>query len=68
MDPFNLVIDFKSALELFIFLRDREADISGPSSRLYDGLRSYLYARLSIEEMEEPEALLDSLNRVREER
>lgn len=58
-------MDFREALGMYIFLRKREEDLAGASAKLYDRLRSYLYERLSIEDMENPEELLSSLEKRR---
>jgi hypothetical protein len=58
-------MDFREALGMYIFLRKREEDLAGAAAKLYDRLRSYLYERLSIEEMESPEELLSRLEKRR---
>jgi len=55
---FATTMDFREALGMYIFLRASEGDLPAGAARLYESLRSYLYGRLSIEEMEKPEELL----------
>jgi hypothetical protein len=64
-DDFTATIGFRDALGLYIFLRGREEELTEPAAKLYDRLRSYLYERLSIEEMERPEDLLSRLEKRR---
>ena len=61
MENFNMQMGIRAALQLYIFLEAREDELSGGSAQLYASLRSYLYDRLSIEEMESPEVLLEKL-------
>jgi hypothetical protein len=63
MDGFSLEVDFGSALALYLYLKPREEELSGAPAALLESLRSYLYERLSIEEMERPEELLARLGR-----
>ncbi len=65
MEDFNLEMGFRQALELYLYLKAREEELSGGAAGLFDELRSYLYERLSIEEMEHPELLLARLGRGR---
>jgi hypothetical protein len=58
-------MDFREALGMYIFLRRREEELAGAAAKLYDRLRSFLYERLSIEEMERPEELLSRLEKRR---
>lgn len=53
MNRFTIELELPEALALWLALRDRERDdtVAG----LVAGLRSYLYDRLSIDEMEHPE-------------
>jgi len=62
---FVLEADLRTALELFLFLKTREQDLSGAPAELFERLRGFLYEHLSIEEMEQPEAFLDRLGRDR---
>ncbi len=55
---FAATMDFREALGMYIFLRGSEGELPPGAARLYESLRSYLYGRLSIEEMERPEDLL----------
>jgi hypothetical protein len=59
---FAAEMSFREALDLYIFLRAREEELSAGAERLYEALRSFLYERLSIEEMEKPEELLSRIN------
>jgi hypothetical protein len=58
MDDFMARMDLRDSLALYLFFRQRESELEGASERLFSALRAYLYERLSIEEMERPEALL----------
>ncbi len=60
---FSATMDFREALGMYIFLRGREDELPPAAERLFEGLRSYLYGRLSIEEMERPEELLRRMER-----
>jgi hypothetical protein len=62
MDSFSLEIEFRNALALYVYLKQSEENLSGAPAALYESLRSYLYERLSIEEMEEAETLLARLS------
>jgi hypothetical protein len=61
-DPFSLDFDFRSALELYLYFEPREDELSGAPAALLSSLKAYLYARLSIEEMERPHELLARLD------
>jgi hypothetical protein len=63
MDDFVARLGLRPALELFLFLEDREEELRGGASAIYAALRSYLYERLSIEEMESPAAYLARLDK-----
>ncbi len=63
MDDFIARLSLRSALELYLFLEGREEELSGGPAELYATLRLYLYDRLSIEDMESPEAFLSKLDR-----
>ena len=58
MGDFSLNLGLKDSLELYLFLRRREPELGGASLKLCSALRAFLYDRLSIEEMEDPEAFL----------
>jgi|GEM_PF-1543265 len=60
---FEARMDFREALGLYIFLRNREEELSGGTAKLYERLRSYLYGWLSIEDMEKPEELLSRIEK-----
>lgn len=66
MDDFSLSLDLRRALALFLLLESRP-DAGGadslPLEELEEELRSYLYNRLSIEEMEHPDELYASLSK-----
>jgi hypothetical protein len=62
MDDFIARMDLKAALRLYVFLEAREDELELGTAELYAELRSYLYERLSIEEMESPETLLARLD------
>jgi hypothetical protein len=62
LEDFIARMGLRDSLELYLFFRSAEAELAGAPDRLFESLRSYLYERLSIEEMESPEALLDRLN------
>jgi hypothetical protein len=61
MEDFSARMSLRDALELYLFFEADEAELPSSASDLRDALRSYLYERLSIEEMESPRALLDRL-------
>lgn len=61
MEDFVARLDLKGALELYLFLEGREAELRGSSSKMLVSLRAYLYEHLSIEEMESPAAFLGTL-------
>jgi hypothetical protein len=61
LDDFVARMDLKAALELYLFLEEREGELEGSSANLRASLLSYLYDRLSIEEMESPKDLLKRL-------
>jgi hypothetical protein len=63
VEDFAARICLRDALELYLFLEGREAELSGSPERLLADLRAYLYDRLSIEEMESPAELLGRLIR-----
>jgi hypothetical protein len=58
MEDFIARMDLRSALRLYVFLEAREDELELGVAELYSELRSYLYERLSIEEMESPETFL----------
>ena len=62
MDDFVARMGLRAALQLYIFLEAREEELSGGAAEIYAALRTYLYDRLSIEDMESPEALLPRLD------
>lgn len=62
MDDFIVRLGLRPALQLYVFLEAREEELSGGAAELYGSLRSYLYDRLSIEEMESPESLIPRLD------
>ena len=61
MDDFIARLGIRAALQLYIYLEAREEELSGGPAQIYAALRSYLYERLSIEEMESPAAFLSKL-------
>lgn len=61
MEDFVARLELKGALELYLFLGEKEAELSGGPASLLAQLRAYLYERLSIEEMESPASLLKRL-------
>lgn len=63
-DSFSLDLDFKSALELYIYFSTRDEELHGAPAAFVEKLRSYLYERLSIEEMERPAELFARLGRM----
>ncbi|MGA2545009.1 MAG: hypothetical protein ABSF43_00540 [Rectinemataceae bacterium] len=62
MDDFIARLGFRGALQLYLFLVRREDELEGGVAELYAALRTYLYDRLSIEDMESPETLLAKLD------
>lgn len=62
MDDFEARLSFKEALQLYLFLQPREGELSGGPDRIQAQLRGFLYDRLSIEEMEDPAALMARLD------
>jgi hypothetical protein len=65
VDDFVARLGMRDSIQLYLFLEKREEQLSGGASALYAMLRSYLYERLSIEEMEFPEAFLSKLDDAR---
>lgn len=65
IEAFSLEVDLRTALDLYLFLKVREEELTGAPSELFESLREFLYDRLSIEEMEHPETLLARLDRDR---
>jgi hypothetical protein len=61
MDDFSANLSFKGALELYIYLLEREEELPRGACSLFVSLRSYLYDRLTVEEMESPKELLTRL-------
>jgi hypothetical protein len=61
VDDFIARLGLREALELYLFLEGQEEGLRGASARLFSSLRAYLYDRLSIEEMESPDKLLEKL-------
>lgn len=61
MEGFEASMELREALELYLFFESCGADLPPSAVSLRDKLRQYLYERLSIEEMEKPEALLGRL-------
>ena len=61
-EPFPLELDFRSALELYLYLEPKEEELPAAAAALLSSLKAYLYARLSIEEMERPRELLARLD------
>jgi hypothetical protein len=62
VDDFVARLNVRSALQLYLFLEKRETELAGSPAELHIKLRSYLYDRLSIEEMESPETFLSKLD------
>jgi hypothetical protein len=66
VDDFSLSLDLRKALALFLLLESRSDEpgaASLPLEGLEEELRSYLYNRLSIEEMERPDELYARLSK-----
>jgi hypothetical protein len=63
VEDFAARLSLREALELYLFLEGREADLPTSAAGLFAELRAYLYDRLSIEEMEAPESLLCRLDK-----
>jgi hypothetical protein len=61
MDDFVTRMELREALELYLFLEAREDKLDGAAAKLFAALRAYLYEHLSIEEMESPRILLETL-------
>lgn len=61
MDDFTSKISLREALECYIFLQDKEPELPRGALILFGQLQQYLYQRMSIEEMENPERLLSRL-------
>ena len=61
MDDFIARLDLRGALEFYLFLEQQENALQGSTLMLFCALRSYLYERLSIEDMESPRTLLEKL-------
>jgi len=61
VDDFVARFNLKGALELYLFLEAHGDRLGEASSRLLVSLRAYLYDNLSIEEMESPGTLLETL-------
>lgn len=57
---FNLTLDLKGALALFLLVEE-SGDPNADIASLDRALREYLYERLSIAEMEEPGQLYDRM-------
>lgn len=57
MGDFSLSVDMLGALALFNYLEERGAKASPELDHIEAELRSYLYERLSIDEMEDPQGL-----------
>jgi hypothetical protein len=62
MDDFIVRTDLRGALEIYLFLVAREGDLEGGTAKLLAAVRSYLYERLSIEDMQAPAACLARLD------
>jgi hypothetical protein len=58
MESFLPALGRTDALELYIYLAEREGELCGGPSRLLAQLRAFLYEHLSIEELEDPAGLL----------
>ena len=61
MEDFVVRMDLRGTLELFLFLEEQEDSLNGIPAKLFADLRAHLYERLSIEEMESPGTLLQTL-------
>jgi hypothetical protein len=61
VEEFAARMNLREALELYLFLEGREAELSGSPAKLLADLRAFLYDRLSIAEMESPAELLGRL-------
>jgi len=62
-DDFIARMSFKAALKLYLFFEAREEELEEGAEELYSALRAYLYENLSIQDMEQPEALLRRLEK-----
>ena len=58
---FSLSLDLQGALALFLLVEKRPADANGDLEAIEEALRDYLYERLSIAEMEEPDRLYERM-------
>ncbi len=63
MAHFTVDLDIPDALALYIFFCGREEELQGAAAALAERLRTFLYDRLSIEDMERPEDCLARLAR-----
>jgi len=61
VDDFIARADLRGALEIYLFLSAREGELDGTTAKLLASLRSYLYERLSIEDMQAPSDCLAKL-------
>lgn len=63
---FSLSLDLQGALALFLLVERRPADSNRDLEALERALRDYLYERLSIAEMEDPDSLYERMRSGRE--
>lgn len=61
----GLELELRETLALYVFFHSREEELPREVASLANRVRDYLYERLSIDEMEHPEKLLQSLGRDR---
>jgi len=63
---FSLSLDLQGALALFLLVERRPSGANRDLEELERALRDYLYERLSIAEMEEPDKLYERMRSRRE--
>ena len=63
---FSLSLDLQGALALFLIVERRPQDANRDLEAIEEALRDYLYERLSIAEMEEPDSLYERMRSRRE--
>jgi hypothetical protein len=63
---FSLSLDLQGALALFLLVERRPSGANRDLEELEQALRDYLYERLSIAEMEEPDSLYERMRSRRE--
>ena len=63
---FSLSLDLQGALALFLLVERRPSGSNRDLEAIEQALRDYLYERLSIAEMEEPDTLYERMRSRRE--